>query len=425
MSRLEHQLQELTDAGVIDDATAKSIKEYLDKKVAAGPNRQLIIFSILGALLIGLGIILIIAHNWDQLSRSTKAFFAFLPLIIGQGAALFTLLKRRESIAWREGSTTFLVFAIGASIALISQIYNIPGSMAGFLLTWTLLILPLIYIMRSSTTALLFITGITWYACDVSYWTYPTDFPWWYWAQLAAVVPFYILKVQRSPDSNFTAFLHWLIPLSLVICLGTFAEGYAEFIFMAYFSLFSLLFLLGGSKLMDQKKLYFNSYRVIGSIGALILLIVFTFQDPWQDMADIRNFRWSIQELWLTVIISLVTSAYLLKRHLAKAHLPRDLTAYAFIFFIVSFGISQVSYMTAVVLTNIFVLAHGLLLVQMGSRRQQLSILNYGLLIITALIICRFFDVNISFIIRGAMFLAVGFSFFLFNYRVIKKKKLS
>jgi uncharacterized membrane protein len=137
-------IPELLKAGVITKETADSIQDYYQTKSGSSANRLFIVFGILGAILVGLGIILIIAHNWDELSRTTKTLFAFLPLLIGQVLCGFALIKKQNSIAWRESGTAFLFFSVGASISLVSQIYNIPGDLSSFLLTWMLLCFPLI-----------------------------------------------------------------------------------------------------------------------------------------------------------------------------------------------------------------------------------------------------------------------------------------
>jgi hypothetical protein len=65
----------------------------------------------------------------------------------------------------------------------------------------------------------------------------------------------------------------------------------------------------------------------------------------------------------------------------------------------------------------------GILTIREGAKLNHFGILNYGLLIITALVICRFFDTNISFVFRGLLFVGVGTGFFLANYSMMKKKK--
>ena len=131
----EKQLTELQKAEIIDAATADRIRAYYRTREEESTPKIFVIFGVLGAVLVGLGIILIFAHNWDELPRFAKTILAFIPLIAGQIACGYTLFKKRDSVAWRESSATFLFFAIGASISLISQIYNISGNFSSFLLT--------------------------------------------------------------------------------------------------------------------------------------------------------------------------------------------------------------------------------------------------------------------------------------------------
>ena len=76
-------LPELVMSGIISKETSLEISDYLAKKPETQSNRLFTIFGILGALLVGLGVILIIAHNWDVLGRQAKTTISFLPLISG------------------------------------------------------------------------------------------------------------------------------------------------------------------------------------------------------------------------------------------------------------------------------------------------------------------------------------------------------
>ena len=100
-------IPELVKADVISQETADKIRDYYRKQGGQSTNRLFIVFGILGAILVGLGIILIIAHNWDELSRTTKILLAFLPLLVGQVLCGFVLLKKQDSVAWKESGTSF------------------------------------------------------------------------------------------------------------------------------------------------------------------------------------------------------------------------------------------------------------------------------------------------------------------------------
>ena len=162
-------ISKLLSQGVIDQDTAQKLEAYYKSQKDKSTNRLFIVFGILGGLLVGLGIILIFAHNWDNLSRAVKTFLAILPLLIGQLFCIYVILKKNGSITWNDGTSTFLIIAVGSSIALISQIYNLPGDISSFMLTWLCLSLPLVYIMRSSVASLLYLAGLTYYIATTHY----------------------------------------------------------------------------------------------------------------------------------------------------------------------------------------------------------------------------------------------------------------
>jgi len=76
-----------------------------------------------------------------------------------------------------------------------------------------------------------------------------------------------------------------------------------------------------------------------------------------------------------------------------------------------------------VTFTNLFILLIGVYEIRKGSETYSLYKLNFGLLCIAILIICRFLDTEMSFIIRGLLFIGIGFGFFLLNYYLLKKRK--
>jgi uncharacterized membrane protein len=190
----KHILKELPDliqAQVITEETAQRIKEYYHNQPSQSANRLFVVFGILGSLLVGMGIVLIIAHNWDTLPKIAKLAVGFFPLFIGQAISGYVIVKKPEERAWREGASVFLFFSIAISISIVSQVYNIEGELGGFLFVWMCLALPVAYVLRSSVASLLFIIGITWYACEVGYFNTPYSNAPYYWILLLLILPFY------------------------------------------------------------------------------------------------------------------------------------------------------------------------------------------------------------------------------------------
>jgi uncharacterized membrane protein len=421
---LPDDLPELVKAGVISEDTAAAIASYYNNKKEPSTNKLFVVFGILGAILVGLGIILIIAHNWDNLSRSLKTVFAFLPLLIGQLLCAFAFLKKPGNVAWRESSTVFLFFAVGASIGLVSQIYNIPGNLSTYLLTWMLLTLPLIYVMQSPMTSLLCLVGITYYACETTYWGYPTSDSYPYWAMLVAILPFYYQLFRKNPLSNFVRFHNWLVPLSLIIVLGTLSNALEEFMFIAYLSLFGLFCLLGTGTWMPQGSSK-NGYTILGSLGTIILLLFLSFNEFWEHLfkKEIQLTEiFASQEFILILLLSCAASLLLYQRIQQKGMRNLSLFSLVFLVFIPIFVIGTMATI-AVVLVNVLIFLLGVFTIREGSQQHHLGLLNYGLLIITALIVCRFFDTDLSFVARGLLFVGVGAGFFFANYWTIQKRK--
>ncbi|MFS4492963.1 DUF2157 domain-containing protein [Maribacter sp. 2308TA10-17] len=417
-SKLERQLAELLEADIINSETAQKITAFYHTKDESKPNRLFTIFGVLGALLSGLGIILIIAHNWDDMPRNIKTIFAFIPLLIGQIACGYSLIKKK-SATWIESSATFLILAVGATISLVSQIYNIPGDLSNFLLVWTIITAPLIYLLRSNLAVIIHLVLATWYACYSGYSFSGNHEPWLYLVLFAWVIPYYILLQKQKPETNITGVLNWLLPLSLVIVLGTFTNG-DTLLFLMYIGLFGLFYNLGQLSIFKNQKLRRNGFTIIGSLGTIFLLMTLTFEWFWKDALKETYDEIDVLITIVLFIAGIATLAYL---HLKKQVQGFNLFQYAFLIIGLLYLTRGIGPVYGIVATNLLVAALGLFAVGIGIQKNSYGILNYGLLIITALIICRFFDTNLDFIFRGILFIGVGAGFFFANYLLIKKQR--
>lgn len=414
-------LPELVAAGIISEALSEQIRVYYVQRSQQSPNRLVLVFGMLGALLVGLGIVLIIAHNWDEFSRVTKLFFALLPLVLAQLICAFTLLRKPDSRLWRESGAVFLFFAISASISIVSQVYHIPGNMAAFLFIWMWLSIPIIYVMRSAMVSLLVIGGVTWYACILSYFDYPTEIAWYYWVMVAAIVPFFI-ALMRKGRGNFFHFHTWFLALSIIIALGMFNQADSFFMFVGYMSLFSLWIMVGETGWFGQAKIAGNAFLVTGSLGSAILLLLFSFRFIWTEIA-----REPVQiddGFLVSVIVSFLAGAMLVYSVGRRGMMAVNPNSYLFLIFILLFAVGRFQPGLVQWLTNALVLIMAVLTTWRGAERDNIFLLNYGLVIMTALILCRFFDTDLSFVVRGVLFVAVGLSFFVANYWVLRRRKL-
>lgn len=415
------ELPELLQAGVITPETAAKIEAYYDTGATESQNKLFVIFGILGAILSGLGIILILAHNWDDLSTVVKAAISFLPLLIGQAACAYSLLKKPDNTAWKESSAVFLFVGIGASISLIAQVYNISGDFSAFLLTWLLLGLPLVYIMRSSIVSLLYITGISIY-CHTGDYNDRLENACWYWVLFIGILPYYLGLIRSNLKSNFIFIHHWAISLTVLFSFGALFE-HAEWVMnLAYMGLCTIFYFIGSNAYFKSQKLTHTSYLILGKLGMIGLMLLYSFKwfcEDWnRDRLQTKGLFYA-PEFYITIILLLAAGLLFLKKNMPKNF--KGITIFEIIFLANLALLPLGNYMH--VGANIFVLLMGLSEINRGSKQNDLGILNFGLLIITVLIICRFFDTELSFVLRGILFLSVGIGFFAANYLMLKKRK--
>lgn len=421
-SKIQNDIEELLENQVISNEVASSIKNYYSSKKTNTPNRLFTVFAVLGATLVGLGILLILAHNWDNFPKSIKTVFAFLPLVLGQLVVGYTILKKK-SATWREASGVFLFFAVGASMALVSQIYNIPGNFSSYTLAWILLCVPLIYLLESRALGILHIVYTTNYACSFGYFD-GNQTPWLYLVLLILIVPFYFRLLKDNPNFNITSIFNWLIPLSLTIVLGTFVDRIEEFGFLMYVILFGLLYNIGKFPFFFNQKLRRNGYLILGSLGTIYMLMITSFEWLWEDVLK-HDIEFNSQDFYVSIVLFLMALSVLIYFYSKRWILNFNLFQYVFIVFSVIFFIGMFNSLVSIVLINLLVLVLGIMAMKIGADKFHFGILNYGLLIIATLIVCRFFDTNMSFVIRGLLFVCVGVGFFLTNYMMLKKQKLN
>lgn len=415
-------IQELVQNKVIDEETAGRIQDYYASKKDTSGNKVVIVFALLGAILVGLGILLLVAHNWDSFSITIKSVFAFLPVLAGQIACFYTLFERKDSIAWKESSTVFLYFALGAAIALISQIYHLEGDQESFILTWMLLVFPLVYLMKSSITSILYIGGITYYGSITGYGMHTGWNHILFWALLAGVLWYYRSLIKTKPDSLFTYLHHWAIPAAIIINLGTFASDNGYWMFAAYLALFGSLMQIGRYFGLKELPSLANGYNLSGWAGSLVLLITLSFEQLWSGEFNKEHSNpdyYNNAEFFISVLLVGILLFFLLRNFGRDAKHPLYWSAVVVFILFLTKADSTIS----AVVINLFVFGTGIFMILENLKKYNLLGLNLGLAMIAILVLCRFFDTNIPFVIRSLLFLILGTGFFVANYYMVKLKK--
>jgi hypothetical protein len=163
--RLRTELDRLRADGVLDEEQCRRVDERLATALFPVTDRigtLTAIIATFGALLLGTGVLFVVAGNWDDIPKWWK-----LGLIVGTFMTMhhfgFTLAERPGNYP-RVGRalTAAGVLAYGAVIALVAQIYGLESKYPWALLVWGALNVPIALLTRSGwiATIVLVLLGI-------------------------------------------------------------------------------------------------------------------------------------------------------------------------------------------------------------------------------------------------------------------------
>jgi uncharacterized membrane protein len=141
---LEAEIAGWRDLGFLSaDQTERLLGLYETKEAFAARQQSLGLLTLLAiaATFIGLGVLLLIGYNWDQMPSSLK-ITAIFGAVIGTHALGFRL---RYQTGWRQLSEVFFFLGClfyGSAMWLLAQIFNISSSNYDALWWWALGSLP-------------------------------------------------------------------------------------------------------------------------------------------------------------------------------------------------------------------------------------------------------------------------------------------
>ena len=435
---LRGQLPELVAAGAISSENARAIERHYGS-VETRTNFGFVILATLGAALVGAGIILIIAHNWDDLSRGTRTVIAFLPLLIAQVFVAFVLVRRNESRPWREAVAVFDVAAVATAISLISQTYQIQGSFADFMKVWLLLSIPIVYLLRTTLGAVVYVIGtIVWLCAREMAFFLRAPNPMFFWILFLLVIPYFLIRYWKDRDSRETATLGIVLTIALVFGLGFTADfAKTDLGGVAFAGLLTAIYLCG-IKFFPRTDERLHIVALLGGIGIGVTAVMLSFESSWHMSREFfwgprplaGNIAFALELLFPIVAIGLAALDILRRRFqfsLAAALFP-IVTA-------IVWGVANLCpppaaehlhktdcSFAAAALINAYALWLGIDILIRGIRSNSVARANFGLLLLVALAFSRFFDSELSFVTRGLGFIVVGAGFLVANILLFKRR---
>lgn len=418
MSRdLLRELPVLLHEGLITPEQAERIKaRYAD--APEGGGRMMLFTALIGGLLVGLGVILVVAHNWDDLPRWMRTLLAFLPVLAGIAVITWAMARRPDSMAWREGGAAFLACALCANIALISQIYHVDGDMAGYLLTCSLLVLPLLYLPGSFAAALIFLALATGYAGAGFFAFEDARRPFQVLVLLAAAAPAYLSQARQRGNSTGFWWFSLFMALSIGISIQFFLRDWGLGRVLGMVAMASMFTLVPWTH--PGREWRTAPWVLVGGAALVWILFMASYRFFWQsedfllaDQGRDMGANWALVVAGCTVYVLSLRQRGAFERWPWPEALPLMLAAY---------GLSFIDPLAAAVFVNLLLLALGIHYVRTGIAEGSLRRMNFGLAITGLVILLRFMDTNLSYVVRGLVFIAIGAGFLFMNLRLMRQR---
>jgi uncharacterized membrane protein len=424
MSPLHHrwlaeQLPAWEREGIVTADGARRLRERYAMEPRGGLAQM--IMGAVGALLIGTGLIAVLAYNWDDFPRWLRLALALGPLAATQAVSWRVLRRADAAKPWqREAAALVQTLAVGAAMALVSQIYNLPGKWTDLVFWWCVVSVPLAWVLKSQAVAITYLVGITVWTVSQPLQTnlFPgrevADVRIWFPLLLAGVLPLWPGPEGRerpAPGGRLVLTASALVGLLAVAAHVSARHSDRAFFWLAMLSgVAVLLFPLdrGGIAAPLERK----PQVVLGGLALVSMALVATYEALARDVVRSVGFALPLGWCWLLIAVvggfatlalrqgryAVLAVAGLAVVPLLAAPLSRENT----------------SGWPVAIAYSLVLVATAILLIVLDFRGRQ-GAARIGAALITILVILRMADADLSLLTKGIAFIVIGSGFLAFN----------
>ena len=362
-------------------------------------NRAYAILTVLGYLFVGLAAIVLIGHNWEDLSRELRMGGLLILTLGTQGIAL------KHYFSGRVGGATGLFFLgnlfYGASIILIAQIYHLGEHYPDGVFWWAVGSLPFgVLLLSPWLTLFSLLLALLWFAMEWELGFFPVSFP------LFLVAATYVLfKGRQSVMLFLVSAFAMLLWLEYFLFPGRGFDLHAEhFAFAAVFFIFAYavsawMYQTDGTKAKD--------YSVLLALWtlrfALITMLALSFEAPWKELIKAS---WHYQERLWPLIALLIGASLWLGWKSKKLPILAPFTAFFLISFFAVLGTNSADAIYFKVIYNIALIAMGIGLILRGFKSGVSHYFYLGIAVILLTAFIRYIDLIGDYIGGAALFMA-------------------
>jgi uncharacterized membrane protein len=373
----------------------------------------LIVFSGLGAVVIGLGVILLLAYNWSEIPKFGKLGLVLGSVAITHGLGLWLRWSSNPRPELGEVLSILGSMLFGAGIWLVAQIYNIDEHFPNGFLVWGAGALALAWALNSVPQALLAAITLTiWGGAEVFSFDAPVDYS-------SALILLGIGPLVWRRQSAVLGAVVLAALYFLVLVHASFWSGGGG-AFTANLSLSALLVAI--ARLMDPETTSARLRSVFlffGLLGFVVCSFILSFDDTASHMLRWTNEHHRSSTIffiyrWCLFILAMVAWGGLLirrwtQRMSTEVRIEEWLCPIALLY---CQSLAGTGYYTdgqfIAVVFNFVCLGLATMWMVRGCRDGHLKSVILGSLFLAALVFARYFDLFESLAVRGVVFLVLG-----------------
>ena len=418
------EIQLWQNEGIVSTDQAQLLTTRYSSEVGGAWGK--IIFSALGAIIFGLGVILLLAYNWEGMHRLTKLAFILGAVVLAHGLGHW--LRGPQSAHPKIGESLHLLgtMLFGAGIWLIAQVYHIDEHYPNAFLIWALGALLLGWVLPSLAHTILAMALLAlWHSFEVFRFDHANH--WATWLIAFGVIPQAWLR--RSPTLLF--FSLSLFAYSYVASMARQDINTEVLIFGSLFAIAVTYIVASRIATGSPFPAAMNPLRIVGFLLYATLLFLLSIEDFSSDVFDIKQWQldgadWFYCLLpWMAVSGALVL-LFARYKHTLEENLDR-----------LEFGMVLFSLMLVMLLTFGLVPAHqlswhlfsllflvqSLLLIWRGTQQLRWQSATLGSLMLSAFVFARFLDLFQSLLMRSLAFLVLGAALFAVGFYYSNQKQ--
>ena len=427
---LAEQLPAWEREGIVTAEGARTLR----KRYAAEPQGGLaqMVVGAVGALLIGTGLIAVLAYNWDDFPRWVRLVLALGPLAATQAVSWWVLQKDEAAKPWqREAAALAQTLAVGAALALVSQIYNLPGKWTDLIFWWCVVSVPLAWVLRSQAVAIAYLIGITvWTIAQAADRGFGfaggvADVRLWYPLLLAGILPLWPgpeLRDRPAAGGRLVLAASALIGLVAVAVYAA-AQPLGPSNALPWLALLSaaavLLFPLDRAGIAEP--LACKPQVLLGGLTLVIMALIATYEDPARDF--VRSVGPALGLSWCWLLLAAVAGfAIIAFRHGRFAVLA--VAGLALVPLLAApLSADDTSGWPVAIAYSLVLLATAIVLIALEFLGRQ-GAARIGAALIALLVILRMADADVSLLVKGLAFIVIGSGFLAFNAFITRRRRV-